>query len=79
MCWVLALFWCRALTCVKPRQSVILGSFSTLAFLPPCTSAGRVKTLLSQMMELGLEAIGEQLQGDALRPLSADELGGLVR
>lgn len=31
------------------------------------------------MMELGLEAIGEQLQGDGLRPLTADELSGLVR
>ena len=30
-------------------------------------------------MELGLEAIGERLQGDAFRPLSADELSGLVR
>ena len=30
-------------------------------------------------MELGLEAIGERLQGDAFRPLTADELSGLVR
>ncbi|CAM9129934.1 unnamed protein product [Hapterophycus canaliculatus] len=35
--------------------------------------------VVGQMMELGLEAIGEQLQGDGLRPLSNDELGGLVR
>lgn len=30
-------------------------------------------------MELGLETIGEMLQGDVFRPLTADELGGLVR
>ncbi|CAM9815605.1 unnamed protein product [Scytosiphon promiscuus] len=35
--------------------------------------------VVGQMMEFGLEAIGEQLQGDGLRPLSNDELGGLVR
>lgn len=41
---------------------------------------GLVNTCLSpQMMELGLEAVGEQLQGDGLRPLTADELSGLVR
>eukprot|EP00752_Nemacystus_decipiens_P015586 g13909.t1 len=34
---------------------------------------------VGQMMELGLEAIGEELQGDGLRPLTADELNGLVR
>ncbi|CAN0260911.1 unnamed protein product [Ectocarpus sp. 12 AP-2014] len=33
------------------------------------------------MMELGLEAIGERLQGegDGLRPLTNDELVGLIR
>eukprot|EP00904_Undaria_pinnatifida_P005696 jgi/Undpi1/2256/HiC_scaffold_13.g05642.m1 len=35
--------------------------------------------VVGQMMELGLEAIGERLQGDFFRPLSADELCGLVR
>ena len=34
---------------------------------------------MSQMMELGLEAIGERLHGDGLRPLTADELSGLIR
>lgn len=32
-----------------------------------------------QMMELGLEAIGERMQGDGLRPLTTGELVGLVR
>ncbi|CAM9812990.1 unnamed protein product [Ectocarpus sp. 6 AP-2014] len=37
--------------------------------------------VVGQMMELGLEAIGERLQGegDGLRPLTNDELVGLIR
>ncbi|CAM9781621.1 unnamed protein product [Ascophyllum nodosum] len=35
--------------------------------------------VVGQIMELGLEPIGEMLQGDAFSPLTADELSGLIR
>lgn len=31
------------------------------------------------MMELGLEAIGEMLQGDTFQALTVDELAGLIK
>ena len=62
---------------LRKQQHVRLGHSSrkTLLYL----LSEKIAPACSQIMELGLEPIGEMLQGDAFSPLTADELSGLIR